>query len=101
MSIEIRPVGLGDKGAAARAIVDRFGLRGAIVMGDDITDLDMFTAIADLRAAGVLAGAIIAVGGGDAEVPAAVIGAADVVLDDPAQVAVLLATLAEGMPAQG
>ena len=99
MSIEIRPVGLGDKGAAARAIVERFGLRGAIVMGDDVTDLDMFTAIADLRGAGVLAGAIIAVGGGDAEVPAAVTAAADVVLDDPAQAAVLLATLAEAMPA--
>ena len=42
MIVEIRAPGLGDKGTAARAIVERFGLRGALVMGDDTTDLDMF-----------------------------------------------------------
>ena len=99
MSVEIRPVGLGDKRAAARSIADRFGLRGAIVMGDDVTDLDMFTAIAELRAAGRITGAIIAVGGGDAEVPAAVRASADVVLEDPAQAVALLGSLAETLSA--
>ena len=99
MSIELRPVGLGDKGAAARSVVERFGLRGAIVLGDDLTDLDMFAAVAELRGAGRLRGAIIAVGGGGVEVPPAVTAAADVVLDGPAQAALLLAALAEALPA--
>ena len=50
MIVELRPVGLGDKGSAARAIVERFGLRGVVVMGDDVTDLDMFRAVDELRA---------------------------------------------------
>ena len=45
MSVEIRPIGLGDKGTATRAIVEAHGLRGAVVMGDDVTDLDMFAAV--------------------------------------------------------
>ena len=68
MIVEIRAPGLGDKGTAARAIVERFGLRGALVMGDDTTDLDMFTAVAALRSAGRLKAAIVAVGGTDHDV---------------------------------
>ncbi len=63
-------------------------------MGDDVTDLDMFDAVADLRAAGKLHAAIIGVGGADREVPESVLAAADVVLATPAQVALLLAELA-------
>ena len=94
MSLEVRPVGLGDKGAATRAIIDRYGLRGVVVMGDDITDLDMFAAVAEARAAGRLHGAIIGVGGADGEVPPSVTRAADVVLGDPAEAAALLVGLA-------
>ncbi len=93
MIIEIRATGLGDKGTAAREIVERFGLRGAVVMGDDTTDLDMFAAVASLRAAGRLRAAIVAVGG-DHEVTPEVTAAADVVLDSPAKAAELLARLA-------
>lgn len=94
MSIELRPVGLGDKGTATERVIARFGLRGVVVMGDDITDLDMFGVVARLRAAGAIRGAIIGVGGADEETPDAVRDAADVVLDDPAQVAELLGLLA-------
>ena len=96
MSVEIRPVGLGDKGAATRAIVERFGLRGAVVMGDDITDLDMFGAVAEAREAGRLRGAIIGVGGADRDVPPEVAAAADAVLDHPQEAAGLLDALARG-----
>lgn len=96
MSIEIRPVGLGDKGVAARAIVERFGLRGAVVMGDDVSDLDMFRAVAEARDAGRLQGAIIGVGGPDREVPPEVAGAADAVLEHPEEAARFLAELARG-----
>ena len=94
MVVEVRPIGLGDKGSAARAIVERFGLRGAVVMGDDITDLDMFTAVAELRAAGKLSAAIIGVGGSHHEVPPELAAVADVVLAEPADAAALLAILA-------
>jgi trehalose 6-phosphate phosphatase len=95
MSVELRPTGLGDKGAAARAIVDRFGLAGVVVMGDDLTDLDMFTVVARMRDEGRVRGAIIGVGSSDHEAPAAIVESADVMLADPAQAAVLLAELAE------
>jgi trehalose 6-phosphate phosphatase len=93
MIVELRAAGLGDKGSAAREIVERFGLRGALVMGDDVTDLDMFDAVAELRAGGRLRATIVAVGGADHEVPAEVTAAADVVLQTPVEAAGLLARL--------
>lgn len=95
MSVELRPVGLGDKGTAARAVVERFGLRGVIVMGDDLTDLDMFAAIAQLRDDGRVRGALIGVGGADRELPPEVAAAADAVLESPESAALFLADLAE------
>lgn len=95
MSVELRPRGLGDKGGAAHAIVERHALRGVVVMGDDLTDLDMFRAVAGLRAAGRLRAAIIAVGAADGELPQEVREAADVTLHDPAEAARLLAALSE------
>ena len=94
MIVEVRPVGLGDKGSAARAIIERFGLRGVVVMGDDVTDLDMFRTVAELRASGAVRGVIIGVGGSDREVPEAVVAASDVMLADPEEAAELLVALA-------
>ena len=93
MIVEVRPVGLGDKGSAARAIIERFALRGVVVLGDDATDLDMFRAVDELRGAGRLRGAIIGVGGAAGEVLPALIETCDVVLADPSEVAVLLGEL--------
>lgn len=93
MSVELRPVGAGDKGTAAREVVARHGLRGVVVLGDDVTDLDMFLALTELRDAGRLRVAVIGVGGGGGEVPASVAEAADVVLDGPEQAAALLDAL--------
>ncbi|HEX2767284.1 MAG TPA: trehalose-phosphatase [Candidatus Limnocylindria bacterium] len=95
MSVELRPRGIGDKGEAARRIIDRYGLRGVVVLGDDVTDLDMFAAVAERRARGELEGAIVAVGGAEREVPPDVAAAADVILDGPASAARLLAALAD------
>ena len=97
MSLEIRPRGAGDKGTAAHAVVERFALRGLVVLGDDVTDLDMFRAVADLRAAGRLRGAILAVRGGR-EVPAEVAAAADAVIGSPEEVVALLIELAAELP---
>ena len=93
MSVELRPTGFGDKGSATRAIIERFGLRGVVVMGDDVTDLDMFRVVSEQRSAGRVRGAIIGVGGADAEVPPSVIEASDVILAEPAEAAAFLAAL--------
>lgn len=92
MSVEVRPAGVGDKGSAVRRVVDRHGLRGLVILGDDVTDLDMFRATATLRDERRLAAAILAVGGAG-EVPPAVIAEADAVLADPAEVVELLESL--------
>jgi len=97
MIIELRPVGLGDKGSATEAIMHRFGLRGVVAMGDDLTDLDMFAAVASARDAGRVRGAIIGVAGADGQVPAAVADAADVVLPDVRSTALLLARLSSAL----
>jgi trehalose 6-phosphate phosphatase len=93
MSVELRPVGLGDKGSAVTAVIERHGLRGLVVAGDDVTDLDMFRAARAARERGMLQAVVIGVRGGR-EVPAAVTEASDVVLASPAAMARLLAALA-------
>jgi len=93
MSLEIRPVAAGDKGSALQALVSRYALRGLLVLGDDVTDVDMFRAAGEARAADRLDAAIFAVGGAG-EVPHTVTAAADLVLRDPGAAAELLSSLA-------
>jgi len=94
-SIELRPVGRGDKGTALRAVVRRFALRGLVVAGDDATDLDMFLAARELRSEGVKSAAVGISGG--REVPAAVAEPADAVLPDPESFVLVLSRLAESI----
>jgi trehalose 6-phosphate phosphatase len=46
--LEVRPPGAGDKGDAVRAIVTTYGLRAALVCGDDVGDIAAFSAVEDL-----------------------------------------------------
>ena len=94
MSLEVRPAGAPHKGEALHQLVATRGLRGLVVIGDDVTDLDMFRTAAQLRADGTLeAAAILAVAGGT-EVPPEVVAGADASLDSPPAVVALLAQLA-------
>jgi trehalose 6-phosphate phosphatase len=93
MSLELRPFGAGDKGTALSLLVERHQLRGIVVIGDDVTDLDMFRAAHRAREAGVVA-AVIGVGGGG-EVPPEVAASADALLPDPRAVVQLLHRLAD------
>jgi trehalose 6-phosphate phosphatase len=93
MSLELRPAGAGDKGSAVEAVARRHGLRGLVVIGDDVTDLDMFRAAHRLRDETGLVVAVLAVGGAG-EVPPEVGAAADALLPDPAAVVDLLRALA-------
>jgi trehalose 6-phosphate phosphatase len=89
MSVELRPAGVGDKGTALRAIVERFGLRGLVVLGDDLTDLDMFRVAAELRDSVTVCIGAVGVRG---EAPDEVLDAADFVVRDPAELVRLLET---------
>ncbi len=80
-SVELRPTAAAHKGTAVAEIVDRFALRGLVVAGDDVTDLDMFRASHELRRTGVTTVAVAIAGGH--EVPREVPDAADVVLESP------------------
>ena len=97
MIVEVRPIGLGDKGSAVHDIVDRYDLRGVVAMGDDVTDLDMFRAVAELRGTGRIRGAIIGVGARDHEVVPEIAAASDAVLPDPQAAAAFLAQLAHAL----
>ena len=92
-SIELRPVGRGDKGTAVQAVVERFGLRGLVVAGDDTTDLDMFASASEERTHGLTA-ALFGVAGGR-EVPGTVAEVVDMLLPDPETFVHLLRRVAE------
>lgn len=96
-SVELRPVGSGDKGSAIAAIVERYALRGLLVAGDDVTDLDMFRAADILRGRGV-ATLTLAVAGGR-EVPRSVSDAADATVPSPESFVNLLRTVAASLDA--
>jgi len=80
-SVELRPTGYGDKGHALARIAERYRLRGLLVAGDDVTDIDMFRAADVLRGRG-LAILAVAVAGGS-EVPRDVADAADATVASP------------------
>jgi trehalose 6-phosphate phosphatase len=94
-SVEVRPRGAGDKGTALRSIVERFALRGLLLAGDDVTDLDMFRAARDLGERG-LRSVVFSISGAE-EVPASVNDAADATLADPAAFVELLQSLARDL----
>ena len=93
--IELRPpIGV-DKGTAAVALADRFGLKGAIALGDDMTDIDMFAAVGGKKAAGLAVATIAVV---NEEATPEVLRAADYRLAGTAEVEWLLAELLRALP---
>jgi trehalose 6-phosphate phosphatase len=52
MVIEIRAAGM-DKGLALRRLVEEYGARAVLFVGDDLGDVPAFEAVADLRAGGM------------------------------------------------
>lgn len=78
MVIELRPPVEVDKGTALRELVDEHGLAGIFYVGDDLTDVDAFLALCELREAKALRALSIAVLGD--ETPSEVLENADLVL---------------------
>jgi trehalose 6-phosphate phosphatase len=81
--LEVRPPVDADKGTAVRALLERRGLRRALYAGDDTTDLDAFRGMDGLDLSVRIAVA-------SAEGPPALIEAADLVVESPAELVELL-----------
>ena len=95
MILEIRPpVGL-HKGHAIRMVVEERGLKGAVFLGDDSTDIDGMEAVVELRRSGRFRGCGVAVV--DEGTPAALLDAADYRLDGVGGVERLLERLCEAL----
>jgi trehalose 6-phosphate phosphatase len=90
MIVELRPALAVNKGTAIRELASELGLRGLVFFGDDITDVDGFRAMREMREAGEAATLRVGVLG--PETPAAVVAETDVTVDGvPACAATLLA----------
>ncbi|WP_249011687.1 trehalose-phosphatase [Conexibacter sp. DBS9H8] len=93
--MEVRPPVRIDKGAGVRALVARSGVTRALYAGDDVTDLDAFTALRALRRDGVLQHCLC-VGVASEDGPAAIREEADVVVDGTSGMLDVLAALTAG-----
>jgi trehalose 6-phosphate phosphatase len=91
--LEIRPPVALDKGRGITRLLAGQDLDAALYVGDDLTDLDAFAALRTLRDDGALTTALC-VGVASDETPPALAESADLLVDGPAGVRVLLSTLA-------
>jgi trehalose 6-phosphate phosphatase len=88
---EIRPPLTIDKGTAARWLIEQYGLRGVIFIGDDRTDADAFRVLREMRAdAGCTT---LSVGVATTETPAIVRALADILVEGVSGVERLLAQI--------
>ena len=82
MIFEVRPALAVNKGTAIRELAQDLGLRGIVFFGDDVTDVDAFRALRELREAGEAATLRVGVLGPDtspavlAEIDISVVGVA-------------------------
>lgn len=84
--LEVRPPVEADKGTAVRALLEERSLNRALYAGDDTTDLDAFRGLDGLELA-------VRVAVASAEGPRELVEAADLVVDNPNELARLLARL--------
>lgn len=89
--LELRPKLTVNKGTAVAQLIDSRQLRGAVMLGDDVTDVDAFRAIRRARQDGLTG---VSVGVMTAETHPSVLETADVCLSDVSECVVLLETLA-------
>lgn len=86
--VELRPPVEIDKGTVVRALIQANGLRGALYLGDDHTDIDAFRTLRQLTAVGACQGAAVAIL--HSEAPTNLAAEADVVLEGVEQVPAFL-----------
>jgi trehalose 6-phosphate phosphatase len=93
--LEVRPPVRLDKGAGVVALLQDRGLAAALYAGDDATDLDAFRGLQELVETGALEHAV-RVGVRSDEGPSEVVEAADVVVEGPSGVRLMLEALLQG-----
>lgn len=97
MVFEVLPNGEGGKDRALRALAKHFRPKSVLAVGDDVTDVAMLRAAAELRAQGT-AVLCIGVDGGD-ETPADLESVSDLFLESSADAVAALSLLAEAIGA--
>ena len=93
--IEIRPSLAINKGTVITELAKAYRLKGILYLGDDLTDIDAFRAIRDLRESGEVLGLSAGVGGTEATNELA--AASDILLSGPEAVARLLQVLSAAL----
>jgi trehalose-phosphatase len=97
-AVELRPDAAQGKGETAARLLATLEPGSVLVLGDDRTDAHAFEAVRRWRAASDRPALIVGVSGAH-ETPPEIVSGADVVVDDPAAAAALLARLADGLRA--
>lgn len=97
MMVELRPAARVSKGSAVAEIVSGRGLHGVVFLGDDVTDVDAFLAITELRQSGSLE-AGLSVGVLSEDTNPAIVETADVLVRDVNDVAAIFTELAQRLP---
>ena len=92
--LELMPVGAPRKGDVVESLAERRELEAVLYAGDDVGDLDAFTALRRLRSTGRWACSVAA---GGPEVSPAVLDAADLIVDGPGGVVDLLRSIADAL----
>jgi trehalose 6-phosphate phosphatase len=90
--VEIRPRAIVNKGTAIHDISIELNLAGVVYLGDDVTDVDAFRALATLRSPEI---ATLSVGVVSPETHAVVLDSADVLIEGVEGCVALLAGVAE------
>jgi trehalose 6-phosphate phosphatase len=93
--VEIRPPVPIHKGHAIRRLVTEYALDSIVMFGDDLTDVDAFAAVRDLRNAGEVAGLAVGVIAPDGTAPPEVLTSVDGIATGVTGVAALLTIIAE------
>jgi trehalose 6-phosphate phosphatase len=93
MVVEVRPPLAIDKGTVVRNLVREHGLRGIVYLGDDLTDVDAFRAVRELREEGEILGLTTGVGG--VEAPDRLAGVSDILLPGPQAASQFLQALSQ------
>lgn len=98
MIMELRPSTGISKGTALRDIIGQYGLRGVVFSGDDISDVEGFAILQQMRSAGTIDALIIGVVGADT--PIQVREASDVQVGDPTEMSAVLTDIARQLEGQ-
>jgi trehalose 6-phosphate phosphatase len=97
MVFELRPPIRIGKGEGVRALIKEYGLRGAVFLGDDVTDLDAMRELRQMtRAEGVVG---VNIGVAAPEAPADLAAMADVLVEGVDGVCALLVAVADRLEA--